>query len=328
MDSTCQSKKGNSAWSIHNCAFLPLTLPTFPLPGPRVSIWGLAAKRPRHRQTTFLFFVLPLLVLIVQCGTTMAAADLPFSYSDYGEVLKTYVDEQGLVNYRELKSHRMGLDRFVHSLSVLNPSVYDSWEEKQKLAFWINVYNALTIKAIIDNYPIKATFFRSLRFPSNSIRQIPGVWDRIAFNVMGNRMTLDQIEHETLRAKFHEPRIHMALVCAALGCPLLRNEPYFAEKLDAQLNDQTKSFLGNPEKFRIDRKAGTVHLSSIFKWFGQDFEKQYGTTEKLSRFQGPERSVLNFISGYLNPVDRTYLETGVFSTDYLKYDWSLNEMSS
>jgi hypothetical protein len=276
----------------------------------------------------FLILQLFAFVLLVFCGPTAAAAEPPFSYTDYSEVLKAYVSERGLVNYRELKAHRGRLDRFVDSLSTLNGKVYDTWSENERIAFWINAYNALTLKAIIDNYPIKASIFRSLRFPSNSIRQIAGVWDELTFNVMRSGMTLDQIEHKTLRAKFHEPRIHMALVCAAMGCPILRNVPYLAEKLDAQLNDQANRFLGNPDKFRIDRSAGTVYLSSIFKWFGQDFENQFGTTEKLSRFQGPERSVLNFVSGYLNPEDRTYLETGVFSIDYLKYDWSLNELSS
>ncbi len=326
MESTCGSTKRFSSRSFYGSTVSPIPSGAFPRPDPSGSLWA-PDQRRHHDATRFLFLLLFLLISLPLWGTTVTVAEGPFSYADYGEVLKAYVNERGLVSYGALKAHRGRLDRFVHSLSTLSPKVYDTWSEREKIAFWINAYNALTLKAIIDNYPIKATFFRSLRFPSNSIRQIAGVWDRLTFTVMGNGMTLDQIEHETLRTKFHEPRIHMALVCAALGCPILRNVPYLAEELDAQLNDQTRRFLGNPEKFGIDRKAGTVHLSSIFKWFGQDFEKDYGTTEKFSRFKGPERSVLNFISGYLNPEDRTYLETGVFSIDYLKYDWSLNELS-
>lgn len=250
---------------------------------------------------------------------------ISFQYIDYGAVLKANMDARGLVDYRDLKAHREKLDGFADSLSKLDPLVYDTWNDREKIAFWINAYNALTLNAIIDHYPIRATFFKSLRYPSKSIRQIPGFWNELSFTVMGRTITLDGIEHETLRAKFNEPRIHMALVCAALGCPILRNEPYLPEKLDSQLNDQARQFLSNPEKFRIDKNEKVVHLSTMFKWFAKDFEKNYGKTDKFTRFQETERAVLNFISGYLDPADRPYLETGVPSIDYLRYDWSLND---
>jgi hypothetical protein len=117
----------------------------------------------------------------------------------------------------------------------------------------------------------------------------------------------------------------MALVCAALGCPILRNEPFTGDKLDSQLDDQTKRFLKDPEKFRIDRKGGRVYLSSIFKWFGEDFTKTYGTDKKFHKFDDTERAVLNFLAGYLGADDREYLEKGDFSIKYLSYDWTLNE---
>ena len=139
------------------------------------------------------------------------------------------------------------------------------------IAFWINAYNSLTLVAIIDHYPIKPTVVRSLVVPQNSILQIPGVWTKLKFPMMGGEVTLDSIEHENLRPNFNEPRIHMALVCAAMGCPRLLNRPYDAHELDSQLDNQTMIFLSNPKKFRIDKESNSVYLSSIFKWFGEDF---------------------------------------------------------
>ncbi len=248
--------------------------------------------------------------------------------ADYGEVLGTYVNDKGMVNYKELKVQPRKLDTFIHSLAETDRKDYAKWTDKAKIAFRINAYNALTLKAVIDNYPIKSSFFRALRFPKNSIRQIPGVWDELKFTVMDKPITLDGIEHDILRKRFNEPRIHMALVCAAMGCPPLRKEPYTAESLDAQLDDQTIRFLGNSRKFRIDREQRTVYLSSIFKWFGDDFVKTYGTDEKFSGYSDSERAVLNFLNGFLKPNDKAFLEKGGYSIDYLDYDWSLNEQKS
>lgn len=184
-----------------------------------------------------------------------------FSYEGYAKTLGAHVYGQGIVNYTGLKADRKGLDAFVSSLSALDPELFGKWSDKEKIAFWINAYNALTLRVIIDNYPIKASFFSALRFPQNSIRQIKGVWDEIQFPVMGRNMTLDNIENDTLRSQFDEPRIHMALVCAALGCPPLRNEPYIWAKLESQLDDQARRFLRTRENF-----AGTARkIGSIFR---------------------------------------------------------------
>ncbi len=248
-----------------------------------------------------------------------------FSYDSYATVLDKHVDEKGMVDYAAMKEHPAELHRFVRALAAVEPKTYEAWDEQAKIAFWINAYNALTLKAIIDHYPIKAGMLSGLTYPKNSIRQIPGVWDKIQFLVMGERMTLEQIEHKTLRAKFNVPRIHVALVCAAKGCPRLRKEPFLEEKLDAQLGDQSKGFLTDPAKFRIDRDNGKVHLSSIFKWFGGDFIKGHAPTDGFGDHSKAERAVLNFASTYLPKEQAEYLQAGQYSIEYLPYDWLLNE---
>lgn len=253
------------------------------------------------------------------------AAEGGFDYSDYAYILRTYVDNLGLVSYKELKADRKRLDAFTEAVGKLDPNVYEKWSDKEKTAFLINAYNALTLKLIIDHYPIQWSFAKSLIYPRESIRQIDGAWDKIEFPFMRGKIALDGIEHGILRKKFNEPRIHMALVCAAISCPYLRTEPYTAEKLDEQLDDQSKRFVSHPFQFRIVRTNNRVYLSAIFKWYGEDFVKIYGTDKKFTDYKKDQRAVLNFISKYLSPEDAAFLEKGEAWLEYRQYNWGLNE---
>lgn len=236
--------------------------------------------------------------------------------------------KDGQVDYRALKADRELLDRYVISLGDVEPEAYDSWSEREKIAFWLNAYNAVTLKVVIDHYPIEKKLLpQGLIFPLNSIQQIPGQWKGITHRVLGEERTLDEIEHQILRKRFNEPRIHMALVCAARGCPPLRPEPYVAGRLDAQLNDQTRRFLSNPLKFQVDWEEGIVELSPIFKWFGEDFLRGFGPPpeETFGPRSDTERAVLAFVAGYMGPEKRQFLRQGNYRIRYLGYDWSLNE---
>lgn len=266
---------------------------------------------------------LSLLVLTTGCSmpasigrsdaSTQQAADTPFSYDLYAEVLKRYVDDNGRIDYDALKENRESLDQFNQTFGAVPAETYAQWSDQEKIAFLINAYNAFTLQSIIDQTPMKA-----------SIRDIPGVWRIRQFDIAGERKTLDNIEHQTLRVDFNEPRIHMALVCAAISCPVLRTEPYTGAKLDEQLEDQVNQFLNSPQGFRIDRDQNKVYLSSIFQWFGDDWKASY-TPENGFSGNDAERAVLNFVSQYMTPSDRTYLETGEYEIVYLDYDWSLNK---
>ncbi len=264
-------------------------------------------------------------LLAIPLALLLAAQARAFSFDDCADALKTCVNDKGMVDYAQLKAHSAKLDAFLKSVADLDRKSYDSWNEAAKIAFWLDAYNACTLKAIIGHYPIQSSFFGGLRYPRNSIRQIGGVWDKLEFTVMGKGMTLDGIEHSVLRKEFSEPRIHMALVCAAMGCPPLRNEPYTGERLDEQLNDQARRFLANSAKFRIDEAAGKVYLSSIFKWFGEDFVKKCGVEQGYGDHSRSERAALHFIAGFLDKKEAEFLARGDFKVEYLDYDWSLNE---
>ena len=239
------------------------------------------------------------------------ASNKSLSYQPYDQILKTYI--KGLrVDYQSLQSNRSQLDSFNTALGNVNNATYNSWSEQDKIAFLINAYNSFTLESIIDQTPIK-----------KSIRDIPGVWKRRKFKVAGQLKTLDNIEHDILRKQFNEPRIHMALVCAAKSCPPLRKEAYTGKKLNTQLDDQTRRFLASPHGFKIDRSAKRVYLSSIFKWFGEDWLKTYSVDGKFAG-NAKQRAVLNFVSKYLNQSDRDFLIKGDYKISYLRYDWSLN----
>ncbi len=272
------------------------------------------------------------IVLVVSPGTRAAEKATPrktgktaFNYRPYAKVLKKHVNDKGMVDYKALKAHRKPLDTFVRSLGKLKKQRYKKWEKKSQIAFWINAYNAITLKIIIDNYPIEAGFFGSLSYPSNSIRQISGVFDEITHKIMGKKMTLDDIEHETLRKDFNEPRIHIALVCAAMSCPRLLNQPYTARKLDDQFGMQAHQFVRQPDNFKIERDNGYVYISSIFDWFGQDFIKTYAPKKAFKDLSKKNAAVLNYLKDHLKKKDRRYLLQGDYSVYYLDYDWSLNE---
>ncbi|MHC4171069.1 MAG: DUF547 domain-containing protein [Planctomycetota bacterium] len=269
--------------------------------------------------------VLAVIGLSSQSGQGQQASKPGFDFSSYDSVLKTFVNEKAMVDYRKLKARRRQLDAFVAAMGKLPRETYGKWSDEDKIAFWLNAYNGLTLEAIIDNYPIKSSFFRSRVWPKNSIRQIPGVWKKLKFTVMGSNVTLWQIEHDILRKEFDEPRIHMAMVCAAMGCPPLRGEPYEGDKLDEQLDDQTRRFLGDSAKFKIDSRKATVHLSEIFKWFADDFVKKHSPKRNIGSHDKKMSAVLNFIAPYLTDAQKDYVLAGKYKIKYVDYDWSLNE---
>ncbi|MEL6815146.1 MAG: DUF547 domain-containing protein [Cyanobacteria bacterium J06598_3] len=248
---------------------------------------------------------------IAQEGPTGTVADT-VNTAAFADVLSSYVDDQGLVDYTSLQGDRQALDAYNASLQLTPAATYESWSEADQIAFLINAYNSLTLKSIIDESPIK-----------NSIKDIIGVWRFKKHGLLEDKQTLNNIEHDILRANFNEPRIHAALVCAAISCPYLRQEPFTGENLDAQLDDQSKIFISRPEAFEIDRANNEVKLSAIFDWFGEDWVLSYATTEGFAGSDS-QRAVLNFISGYLSEADSEYLKAGGYTISYSDYDWSLN----
>jgi len=222
------------------------------------------------------------------------------SYSLYGTVLSRYV-KNGLVDYTGLKSEPGGLGLFLESAERVSKRDFKDWSREERLAFLINVYNARTLRLVIDNYPVK------------SIKDIGSggkdPWDEPVVKLFGETISLNELENGLIRKGFEEPRIHFALVCAAVGCPPLLDKPYVGDRLDAQLEAQTKKFLSDTWKNSFDERSMTLRLSPIFEWYAADFEAEAG-------------SVPGFLIKYY-----TGLPTDGFIIVYTEYDWSLNDIS-
>ncbi len=240
---------------------------------------------------------------IVREGDSCAFFD--HEHEAWTAVLRRYVRE-GFVDYAGLKRDGAAeLSAYLGSLGSICGGHYDTWKRGQKLAFWINAYNAHTVKLILDHYPL-----RSIR----SIGVLPGAAFReefIALPKIGRpRLSLNAIEHEILRQEFSEPRMHFAIVCASKSCPALRSEAYRASGLDGQLDDAARTFLQDAGKNRYDAASRTLHLSSIFQWFHEGFERAAG-------------SVPAFVARYDERVASAMRADGL-RVQFLDYDWSLN----
>ncbi len=266
------------------------------------------------------------IVLALNTAAISAAAQ-GFDHSTCDSVLAEFVNDSR-VDYAALQIRQQALGRYVEQLGEVSADEFEGWSEAEQIAYLINAYNAFMMKMVIDNYPIKARSFFSMDrhvYPNNSVRQIKGVFDGIRHRAAGEELTLDDIEHGRLRTDYNEPRIHFALVCAAMSCPPLREEAYRGDILDEQLDDQGRAFLNDPRENRLERERGRVHLSKIFDWFGDDFV-QFAPE---SGYQGDDkvRGVLAFVSRYLLDRDVEFLMNGDYRVEFESYDWTLNDQA-
>ncbi len=222
------------------------------------------------------------------------------THNSFDELLQKYVDEEGLVNYKGLSTERSKLKSYLGLLEANEPK--DSWTKDQQLAYWINAYNAYTLELILAHYPVK-----SIKDIGATIK-IPFVntpWDIKFINIGDEPKDLNNIEHGIIRKEFDEPRIHFALVCAAISCPKLQNRAYLPGTLDAQLTDAAKDFLSDPSKNEI-KSSSKADLSKLFSWYRGDFTKKTSLEE------------------YLNQYSEIKLEKRA-NLDFKDYDWALNE---
>ena len=238
-----------------------------------------------------------LYILIILCVTSFELTSQ--SNVAYNDLLSKYVDMDGNVNYRGFITERAKFEAYLAHLNKYSPT--SDWSTEQRLAYWINTYNAFTIKLIIDNYPLESI---TDLHPFFYIPGINTVWHEEFFQIRNEDMSLDHIEHKILRVEFKDARIHFAINCASKSCPKLRNEAYEAVKIGHQLDDQARSFINNPEKNKIE--SGKLGLSKIFSWFKNDFETS--------------GSIISFINRFSSTTISNDAEI-----DYLPYDWSLNE---
>ncbi len=219
------------------------------------------------------------------------------------------------MSYAGLAKDRAALKQVLDAYSAVTRAEFDQWTKPQQQAFLMNAYNAFTVEKILTRYP-------NLR----SIKDFGGIfnnpWKDKFFTLFGQPAYLDLIEHETLRKEgvYDDPRVHVAVVCASIGCPMLRNEAFVAEKLEAQLDDAMRRFLSDRTRNRYNPSTGKLEVSRIFDWYGKDFEKGHkGFT-----------SVKQAMSRYADQLadkaeDRAVVRSQKADVVFLDYDWGLND---
>lgn len=231
----------------------------------------------------------------------------------WDHLLKRYVNDQGRVDYEAWKSHdadtlRQWLEGFSEEDAL--PSSTQFTPDAQRLATWINFYNALTIAKVMDRYPVRSIQPKILGIP-NWIAFL-AFFVRPAYRLNSNAISLNHIEHHILRQEFQEPRIHFALVCASLGCPLLRQGAYRPSQVYDQLEDDAHRFITNPDKVRYDVSTNILYCSKIFKWYRADF-------------LAIAPSIQDYIASYLTPPPSASSPDAATPIRYLPYDWQLNQ---
>jgi len=256
-------------------------------------------------KTRFNLFALSLIVF-VNLAQTKNDQHILFT-----QILNDYV-HNGLVNYIKLKDDNR-LDKYLNQLENTNPE--NLLTNEDKLVFWINVYNAFTLKFIIDEYPVES--INDLHWGGLYLGSLLGttVWDDEKIVINGKRLSLNNIEHDITRKKFNEEKVHFAMVCASYSCPPLRNEAYEGFKLSKQLNEQARSFFNDETKNKFDLKERAAHLSKILDWYSSDFGNN-------------DESILLYVSQFLDSeiADDIRKNTSQWEIDYLSYNWDLNEI--
>jgi hypothetical protein len=264
------------------------------------------------------------LVPIVEPGAVAQALGPGGLHAPLDQLLELYVRD-GLVYYNAVKSDRRRLDAYVAALNGPQARGIDRLPQDDQIAFWVNAYNALVLETVVNNYPIRG---RAGNYPTNSIRQIPGAFDKTTHMVAGRAMTLDQLEATTLGG-FRDPRLYLAIGRGAVGGGRLRSEAYSGARLGEQLASVATEFATGGHLLDIDEAAGTITVTAIVSWRQADFIAAYGSaaSPRYAARSPIEKALLAFIEPNLLGHEREFLEKNQFRVEFGQFDWRLNDLT-
>jgi hypothetical protein len=273
----------------------------------------------------FSFLVAGLLPAVIASGA--AAQGFDHEHAAWTALLRKHVvlvdgGKASQVRYAGFQQDRSALKNYLASLSKVTLPEFEGWSKAQRMAFLINAYNAFTVEKILDRYPDIRSIWDFGKFFGNPFK------DRF-FTLLGRASSLDQIEHEMLRkpGAYDEPRVHFAVNCASIGCPMLREEAYVAERLDAQLEEQARRFLSDRSRNRYSAERGVLEVSKIFDWFNEDWTSGYRGIEGKGE---PIRSREQYFAAYAtlladSPAHQKPILDQKAGLRFLDYDWALND---
>lgn len=242
-------------------------------------------------------------LLFAACGVRdYRSESQAVSHSLWDSLLQEHVSENGWVNYEGFIQDSLRFNRYLQLLSSNHPN-RKNWSKEEQFAYWVNAYNAFTVKLIVDNYPVA-----SIKDIKGGIAFVNSVWDQNFIQIEEATYSLNNIEHGILRKRYKDPRIHFVVNCASVSCPTLWNKAYTAEGLEEQLNEAARRFLADESRNKLS--AESVQLSKIFSWYRLDFRKV-------------DKSIVGYINRYApTPVNKDA------SVEYLDYDWNLNSIEN
>jgi len=268
---------------------------------------------------TLLFAALPL---------SASAQAFDHDHQAWAALLKKHVvlidgGKASQLRYAALAQERPALKSYLASLSKVSAQEFAGWSKPQQMAFLINAYNAYTAEKILTRYPNIKSIWDFGKIFGNPFK------DKF-FTLLDREFTLDMIEHETLRkpGAYNEPRVHFAANCASVGCPMLREEPYVAAKLDAQLEEQTRRFLSDRSRNRYNAQDNALEVSEIFKWFSEDWTSGYrGFEGKNPAMQSREQFFAQYAAILADsPAHQQAITERKAGIRHLDYNWSLNDV--
>jgi hypothetical protein len=264
--------------------------------------------------------LLAFFALAVGFSVPAQAQSFDHSHAAWTALLKKHVvlldgGKASQVRYAGMLADHAALKAYLAQLSAVNAAAFDGYSKPQQMAFLINAYNAYTVELILTKYP-KLESIRDLG------TLITKPWGIKNIPLLGTTMTLDNIEHDTLRAKgrFDDPRVHFAVNCASIGCPMLREEAFVAERLEAQLEEQALRFMSDRSRNRFNAGSGKLEVSKIFDWYGGDFKLGHKGIASLPAFTAKYANQLADA-----PADRERVKAKDVSVSFLDYDWKLND---
>jgi len=266
--------------------------------------------------------------LLALCAVTASAQGFDHAHKAWTALLAKHVvliaqGKASQLDYAGMAKDRAALKAYLQTLSAVPEPEFKGWSKPQRMAFLINAYNAFAVEKILTRYPDIGSIWDFGKIFGNPFKDA-------FFTLFGRAYTLDAIEHETLRkpGAYDEPRVHFAVNCASIGCPMLREEAYVAERLDAQLEEQARRFLADRSRNRYDAAEGRLEVSKIFDWFKEDWQSG---TRGFDGKTPPIGSREAYFARYANlladaPADRAKIRQGRASIAFLAYDWTLNDV--
>jgi hypothetical protein len=266
--------------------------------------------------------------LLALCAATASAQGFDHSHQAWTVLLKKHVvliseGRASQLDYAGMAKDRAALKAYLQTLSAVPETAFKGWSKPQRMAFLINAYNAFTVEKILTRYPDIGSIWDFGKIFGNPFKDD-------FFTLFGRPFTLDGIEHETLRkpGAYDEPRVHFAVNCASIGCPMLREEAYVAERLEAQLEAQAKRFLSDRSRNRYDAAEGRLEVSKIFDWFKEDWQRgTRGFDGKTPPITSREAYFGRYAALLADaPADRAKIRDGKAPIAFLDYDWTLNNV--